>query len=138
MGFWENLTGNPTEGLLADKMPEKVKLVHSVKNHLQQLINIRRGTDFLNPDMGINDTLTFLTKIPPRMNEFAKSIKDMILKHDKRVKELYLYNWHIEKKLLCPVCKMIVVLDKKQVIRYSVVFGGVGKNLIHIITGEEE
>lgn len=83
MGFWENITGFTFDGLPANKMPENVKQVHSIKNHLRQLINMSKGSDLKNPDMGIEDIPDIITTVPEWTRDFSKSLKAMVKKFDK-------------------------------------------------------
>jgi len=64
MGLWANITEYTFDGLPADKMPENVKLVHSIRNHMKQIINMPKGSSILNPDMGIEDIPNILTSVP--------------------------------------------------------------------------
>lgn len=138
MGFWEEITGYTADGLSVKGMPEGVVFVYSIKNHIEQLLNTRKGSSFLNPDMGISDIPDVLTKVPSWSDEFAVSIKNMVLEFDKRIKDIKLYDWVIDKKETCLKCKMVVVTQRDQIIRYCAVFSGIGNNHLLIAGGEDE
>lgn len=162
MGFWDNITGFTFDGLPAlfsrdvrvlvemsgrtpllkpnvfTKMPDNVKLVYSIKNHLRQLINMPKGSDWKNSDMGIEDIPDFMTSVTSWTPEFGKSLKLMIKKYEKRIKEIYLINWRIDGKLCCLTCRIIVITENRAVIRYRAVFSALGSRVVEITTGEDE
>jgi len=138
MGFWENMTGFTHDGLPADKMPENVKLVHSIKNHLKQLINMPKGSDLKNPDMGIEDIPDILTSVPGWTRVFGKSLCAMVKKFDRHIKEIYFNNWSIDENRCCLTCRMIVITEKEEVIRYRAVFSAQGSRQVEIISGDDK
>ncbi len=149
MGLRDNITGFTFDGLpalfsrdirpdVSTKMPDNVKLVHSIKNHIRQLINMPKGSDWKNSDMGIEDIPDVLTSVPPWTPDFGKSLKVMIKKYEKRIKEIYFINWRIDGKLCCLTCRMIVITENKEVIRYRAVFCAQGSRVVEITTGEDE
>jgi len=138
MGFWENITGFTFDGLPADNMPENVKLVYSIKNHIKQLINLSKGTTLISPDKGIEDIPDVLTSLPSWTQDFGKSLKSMIMKYDERIKEIYFNNWCIEGKQRCLTCILIIITENEEVIRYRAIFSTQGNRRVEIITGEDE
>ncbi len=136
-GLLGEYTGFTQDGLPADKMPENVKLVHSIKNHLKQLINMPKGSDIKNPDMGIEDIPDILTSVPGWTRVFSKSLSAMVKKFDNQIKEIYLNNWSIDENQCCLTCKMIVVTEKEEVIRYRAIFSAQGSRQVEIITGDD-
>ena len=138
MGFWETITGRTADGQAADGMPEDVKFVYSIKGHLYQLINIHRDTHFLYPDMGLGDFPDVITTLPSSIAAFQKDLKEMILKYDKRIKDIYFSNWHVEKNIFCPACSMAVVIKDDEVLRFRIEFAGIGNNRIYIQADDDE
>ncbi|NLL14032.1 MAG: hypothetical protein GX267_11560 [Fibrobacter sp.] len=138
MGFWENITGFTHDGLPAEKMPENVKLVHSIKNQLKQLINMPKGSDLKNPDMGIEDIPDIVITVPEWTLEFGKSLSSMIKKFNRNIKEIYFNHWSIDENQCCLTCRMIVVTGNEEIIRYRAVFSALGSRQVEIISGDDD
>jgi len=139
MGFIENITGYTSDGIPAGRMPEQVRLVYSIKNHLQHLFNVRKGSRFLYPDLGIERIPDQFTRLPTWIRSFNDSLRKMILKYDQRIEDVYLYNWHVDKKSLHLGCRMVVIVRSRQVIRFEAVFAGPGNDRVYLLgSGKEE
>jgi len=139
MGFIESFTGYTVDGIATREMPEQIRLVYSIKNHLQQLINVRKGSRALFPDMGIETIPDIFTSIPPWIKSFDTSLKEMFLKYDPRLEAVYTYNWHINKKKLLLLCRLVVVVRGGKPVRFEVTFGGIGNGSVSLLAaGNEE
>jgi hypothetical protein len=75
-----------------------------------------------------------MTKTPSWKKEFGVSLRKMLLTYDQRIKKIYFYGWHIQRKQSRLACKAAVVLSEDKTIRFFILFGKVGDNQVSLLT----
>ncbi len=62
------------------------RVIDSVMNYLQRILNTRRGNAPIAEDFGIPDFTEFLSSYPDSLREFERTIRETILKFEPRLK----------------------------------------------------
>ncbi len=76
---WEN---NPTRRARED--PKRV--IDSVREHLQKILNTRQGSVMIGEDYGLPDFVELFRDYPESLREFERSIRSTIQKYEPRLR----------------------------------------------------
>ena len=62
------------------------RIIDSVLNHLQRILNSRQGSTPIAEDYGVPDFTEFLRRYPDSLNDFERSIRQTIQKYEPRLR----------------------------------------------------
>lgn len=62
------------------------RIIDSVLNHLQRILNTRQGSTPIAEDYGVPDFTEFLRRYPDSLNDFERSIRQTIQKYEPRLR----------------------------------------------------
>lgn len=86
--LYEMLTGNFTGGLALHQVSEEDRVILSVLDNMQRVLNSRAGTLAHLPDYGLPDMTKILQGMPGTAHQLMITLSDVLLKYEPRLKKV--------------------------------------------------
>jgi len=120
---WQEEPGKRTR-----KDPKRV--VDSVLNHLQRILNTRQGSVPIGEDYGVPDFTDLVSAYPDGVRDFERSIRQTIQKYEPRLKAVRVHFVPLEEDVLSlgfQITGRLATEDHKESIVFQSVVGSGGK-----------
>jgi len=106
------------------------RVIDSVLNHLQRILNTRQGSAQIGEDYGVTDLTDFMQAYPDGLRDFERSIRRTIEKYEPRLKSIRVKFVPPEDELLSvsfQIVARLVLEEQKDVVVFESILDSDGK-----------
>jgi type VI secretion system protein len=87
-GLFESLTGQFLDGTPVESVPQKLRRVTSVMDHLNRMFNTRQGSISHLEGYGLPDVSDIYRRMPDAIDELRNAIKSTITRYEPRLENI--------------------------------------------------
>lgn len=91
-GLFESLTGEFLDGTPIESVPQQIRKVVSVMDHLNRLFNTRQGTVSHLKDYGLPDVSELYRRMPDGVEELREAITTTVQRYEPRLTNVRVIN----------------------------------------------
>ena len=84
-GLFEMLSGAFLDGTPVEAVPEEARRQRSVADHIQRILETRKGTLVHLPDFGMSDIGDLFRRLPASASEIRSEMETLVRRHEPRM-----------------------------------------------------
>jgi type VI secretion system lysozyme-like protein len=86
--LFEKISQHYADGTPLNSVPQEVRLVKSISDHVKRLLNTRKGTVPHMPDYGLTDVSEIYSNLPGSIEQLQREMTALIKKYEPRLEKI--------------------------------------------------